>query len=571
MKNLLNLKPYPNEVGTGIPSTIAFIIVVLGFIIMSIVNPLKANAQWVTVSGTVRIYQTSQPLPNTTIRCDILSTTTNANGNYVLGVPLGGFGDLIPEKEGYRFVPESIYIEPLTENLPNQNFSAILSVTDIINIPTTAVANIPLYMPIDNNIFVPYEANQSYPSIVWSMVDPGSANATLTHLGGLAYRFLAENEGVTTIRATIQYPNEDGSAYIIFPNDFVKDFTINVISANLSISGNPVFGQTLTVNHSNFSMWPYEIIKYGWKRNGTIIDDYYLTVDGGNSKTYTLTADDIGKEIAVTIYVGDFYDNSGGYMALKVIGSMTSSPTATVTKATQTAPPTPTLQSKTPTSITLNTVEGCEYQKDNGNWQSSNVFNGLTPNTSYTFKQRKKETATHLASPPSNSATFKTDEQNGNIYTITATVNNADWGTIDPFGDAKVEEGGNITFTIAPKTNYVIDNVLVNGESKGAITTYTFTNVQSNGTISAVFKIGVGVTENEIEKLVVYPNPTNGELYIQTDEVVKFVEVFNIEGRKILQTEIRNNSLNISHLSVGVYMVKVHTDIGIRTVKVVKQ
>jgi hypothetical protein len=555
------MKNTTNNLMIKVLSIIGIIVVILGFLMISM---LKAKAQMVTVSGTVSIYQTSQPLSGVTITNNTtVVATTNESGYFAFGGPVGGVGVLTPSKEGYRFIPPSITTIPIpAEGLPNQNFSAILSVTDIVNIPTTAIANLSLNLSYGGNDCVPQ--NASFVFIDWAVADAGTTNATISYEN---YQYTLHTTDVGTVVLTATVVNG-----ITIGENFTKNFTINIIDANLAISGNPVFGQTLTANHSNFSMWPYEIIKYGWKRNGTIINDDYLTINGGNSKTYTLTAEDIGKEITVTICVGGIYTNNGGTtpMLLTVIGSMTSNPTSPISKAAQTAPNAPTLQSKTPTSITLNTVEGCEYQKDNGNWQSSNVFNGLTPNTSYTFKQRKKETATHLASPPSNSATFKTDEQNGNIYTITASVNNADWGTIDPFGDAKVEEGGNITFTIAPKNGYMIENVLVNGVSKGAISTYTFTNVQSNGTISAVFKIGVGVTENEIGKITVYPNPTNGELKILGDVKPNLIEIFDNIGRKIVSIE-NTNSLNISHLSVGVYMVKIHTDIGIRTVKVVKE
>ena len=52
-------------------------------------------------------------------------------------------------------------------------------------------------------------------------------------------------------------------------------------------------------------------------------------------------------------------------------------------------PSAPTLASKTTTSVTLNSVAGCKYSKDDVNWQDSNVFTGLTANTAYTFYVKK--------------------------------------------------------------------------------------------------------------------------------------------------------------------------------------
>ena len=49
--------------------------------------------------------------------------------------------------------------------------------------------------------------------------------------------------------------------------------------------------------------------------------------------------------------------------------------------------------------------------------------------------------------------------------------------------------GSNQTFTITPDPCYHVTNVLVDGVSVGAVTSYTFTNVTANHTISASFTI----------------------------------------------------------------------------------
>ncbi len=52
----------------------------------------------------------------------------------------------------------------------------------------------------------------------------------------------------------------------------------------------------------------------------------------------------------------------------------------------------PTVENRDAESITLVAVEGCEYSIDGANWQSSNIFKDLTPETEHTFYQRVKET-----------------------------------------------------------------------------------------------------------------------------------------------------------------------------------
>jgi hypothetical protein len=62
-------------------------------------------------------------------------------------------------------------------------------------------------------------------------------------------------------------------------------------------------------------------------------------------------------------------------------------------------------------------------------------------------------------------------------------------GSISPNGSVIVNAGANQTFTITPTGGYSVSNVLIDGSSVGAVTTYTFNNVQATHTIVASFAI----------------------------------------------------------------------------------
>lgn len=70
-------------------------------------------------------------------------------------------------------------------------------------------------------------------------------------------------------------------------------------------------------------------------------------------------------------------------------------------------------------------------------------------------------------------------------YTITASAGNG--GTITPAGNVSVNCGESKAFAIAANEGYMISDVLVDGQSVGSQTSYTFTNVDANHTISATF------------------------------------------------------------------------------------
>ncbi len=67
-------------------------------------------------------------------------------------------------------------------------------------------------------------------------------------------------------------------------------------------------------------------------------------------------------------------------------------------------------------------------------------------------------------------------------------------GSISPSGTVPVVEGKNQGFDITPDTGYSIKDVKVDGTSVGAVTYYTFDNVQKEHTIQAEFKGEASVT-----------------------------------------------------------------------------
>jgi hypothetical protein len=74
-----------------------------------------------------------------------------------------------------------------------------------------------------------------------------------------------------------------------------------------------------------------------------------------------------------------------------------------------------------------------------------------------------------------------------NTFTITASAGAN--GSISPNGATSVNYNDNQTYTISPVTGYHVADVLVDGGTVGAVTSYPFTNVTATHTISATFAI----------------------------------------------------------------------------------
>jgi hypothetical protein len=100
---------------------------------------------------------------------------------------------------------------------------------------------------------------------------------------------------------------------------------------------------------------------------------------------------------------------------------------------------------------------------------------------SYTFTN---VTANHTIS-----ALFK-----ANSFTINSSAGTG--GAISPSGNIVVQNGGSQTLTIVPDSGYVISDVLVDGSSVGAVSSFTFRNITANHTINASFVLGYSLTVN---------------------------------------------------------------------------
>ena len=75
------------------------------------------------------------------------------------------------------------------------------------------------------------------------------------------------------------------------------------------------------------------------------------------------------------------------------------------------------------------------------------------------------------------------------VQTFTITASAGANGTISPSGVTTVNLGGSQTYTITPNTGFAVANVLVNNVSVGAVTTYTFSSVNTPQTISVTFMV----------------------------------------------------------------------------------
>jgi len=175
----------------------------------------------------------------------------------------------------------------------------------------------------------------------------------------------------------------------------------------------------------------------------------------------------------------------------------------------------------------------------------------------YTFEN---VTATHTIS-----VTFK-------IKTYIITPSAGTGGSISPNTPQTVNCGSDTTFTAIPNENYEVDQWKLNGSVvQTSVDTYTISDIQENTTIEVTFKPLIGIDENIAQNIKIYPNPTTGDIFIQSELSIKRVECYSILGALLLSDNNFNEKISISTLAKGVYILKIYTDNEIVIQKIMKE
>lgn len=74
-----------------------------------------------------------------------------------------------------------------------------------------------------------------------------------------------------------------------------------------------------------------------------------------------------------------------------------------------------------------------------------------------------------------------------------------------------------------------------------------------------------------IEGLNLYPNPvSNGKVYItSTNDLDKEIIIFDVLGKRVLETTVSTKELHISNLTPGIYIIKISEGDAVATRKLI--
>lgn len=105
------------------------------------------------------------------------------------------------------------------------------------------------------------------------------------------------------------------------------------------------------------------------------------------------------------------------------------------------------------------------------------------------------------------------------------------------------------------------------------ITYRNFCNAQSGSPWAKYYVYGVGVEDIKSEEAVIFPNPAKNTVSINANEI-QTVKLYDLSGKEIqVQTLFNENTVtvNISNLLAGIYYIRLETEEGISTHKLIVQ
>jgi len=151
--------------------------------------------------------------------------------------------------------------------------------------------------------------------------------------------------------------------------------------------------------------------------------------------------------------------------------------------------------------------------------------------------------------------------------------------TVTAVGGANESVTWSVTGNSSSQTTVSSAGLLTVGSNESAKTitvkaTSTFNTAKFDEATVTVGSVGIQTITNDELRITVYPNPTTGELNIQSSTFkVQSVEIYDIMGKKqkSRRAEEQNVVMDISEFPSGVYFVKINTENGTITKKVIKQ
>jgi hypothetical protein len=313
-----------------------------------------------------------------------------------------------------------------------------------------------------SNVVANHTINATFKILTYTITASSGANGSISPTGSVSVNYGSSQTFVISPNATFMVDSVVVDGVNV---GAVSSYTFSNITAVHSIS-------------ATFKLITYSIVASAGT-NGSISPNGTTVVNPGSNQTYTITPS-AGFTVENVVVDG----TSVGAVSTYTFSTVVTNHTISVTFKTKT--------------YLIKTVVGLNGSVSPAsaivNQGASQTF-AITPSVGFQIASVlvdnvsvgvvKSYTFSNVTANHTITVTFKILVVNTFKITAIADIN----GSISPSGSIDVNESSNQTFTITPIVGFEVENVLVDGASVGAVTTYTFNNVIAAHTIKATFKI----------------------------------------------------------------------------------
>jgi len=142
-------------------------------------------------------------------------------------------------------------------------------------------------------------------------------------------------------------------------------------------------------------------------------------------------------------------------------------------------------------------------------------------------------------------------------YRMDKVANHINWyfdSILLPVSVANTEIGkGYVTFKIKPMPGYTVGDIIPNTAS----IFFDFNPAIITNTFNTEFVAALSVNNFDNNSISIFPNPTQNILNIQSEETIIDASVYDLLGKKIKVIQLSNNTMDVSNLAQGMYIIKV--------------
>ncbi len=77
--------------------------------------------------------------------------------------------------------------------------------------------------------------------------------------------------------------------------------------------------------------------------------------------------------------------------------------------------------------------------------------------------------------------------------------------------------------------------------------------------------------DQDLKSVKLYPNPSNGIVYIQSKQLINELKIFNLNGKLVYQTQVNSTQVKLQpNLSQGIYIIEINSDQKTHKIKLIR-